>query len=189
MKFLNKYGLLKPTSHDIVSENCVLVSMQFVHLFGNSELKLTVMAYLSRSYKDGIYHNFPIDYIGNVSERDKNFSPDQYLAFASVSGHIAKRLWKKTRFSHYAGRYMEAKAYLFCGVMAGKKYLKPLLKIACRISINKFRNDPEKESSGMRKVYLIYKSLGWEIDYDIESQSRAIYFKELDNPLRTGKII
>lgn len=193
-KFINHYGLLNANSasEGNFCENSFLTTVRYIHrhydpqgmpLLGKA---MRMVWHCCHTYKKGklIYTNLPIEEMKTASEKDKNISADQLLAYASISDIACENIQKDMKFMHYDGRFIETKVWAFINYKETKRfYYKWILKAACKLSIRKYNKTGE--TSGVLKVWTIYKSLMWELpELDWDKIFKTYY--ELDHPINTG---
>jgi hypothetical protein len=197
MKFINKYGLIKSTSADIVGENTALCSMQFAFLWRGSDvahdMEERVYLFIADHCIDekGIFTNLPKEDMNNpnTNPKDLAISPDQLIAYAACSKLFAKAIWNNMNFFRYDGRFMQPMAYAFVAYRAtGKWWYRLALEIACKVSVNKYIETGK--TSGALKAYTCYRACGWNpMDLMVGwSTPFRIYYAEKDHPNHTGEL-
>lgn len=94
MSFFNIYGLLNPTSLDIVSENTLLCTLQYLQLGGNP---INCEFFIQKCWntKTNMYNN-----IIGIEGHDKYMSPDQIISLSAHSKSDALLIWNHLK-SHF----------------------------------------------------------------------------------------
>lgn len=123
----------------------------------------------------------------DTNPNDLNISADQLLAYSCISSYACELIYDDMKFMHYDGRYIEAKVWAFICYKVTKKWCyKLILKNACVVSVNKYLKNPN-HTSGVLKVWDIYKNLGWvlpDINFD---EAFSTYYEE-DHPINKGTL-
>lgn len=212
LRYINKYGLLNASFNEVgcVAENCPLWSLEYLLLkwdgiyflmksSGSMYVDLLFYIHLSRTGKPGLYHQFPCKFHNTIEGKTKYMSNDQLIAYTlalHIDGKIELikeiRTWLVSHFFTYDNvsektnfkRMMNPKAILTVLYCSGSKWVKPLLKFACKFSIWSARG----ETSGPLKAWTIAKTLGFvkdlhESEYDFK-EAFIIYFPEETHPIR-----
>lgn len=190
-KFINHYGLLNANSasEGNFCENSFLTTVRFLLRHPGQISTFFYWGKLSEVLHDEcwtgkVFTNLPENEMQTASENDKNISADQLLAYATSSLIATRRIYRDLRFMHYDGRFIETKVWSFIKYKTKRKfYYKWILKAVCKLSIRKYNKTGE--TSGVLKVWTIYKSLMWELpELDWDKIFKTYY--ELDHPINTG---
>lgn len=131
-KFYNIYGLINPTSQDIVSENCPLVTVEYIFLLGLESKRNMLLEQALRSYIEALknpitnrFNNIP----GLLEGEDRYISHDQYTSICcySYSRGLSyhKEFWKNVKFGTYdnltgkfnINRILHPRDYIFLGYL------------------------------------------------------------------------
>ena len=167
--YFNRYNLLNSKIEEDVAENSPLWTLELFLINKDHKHIYDLMQFIDqcRTSEPGLFHQRPpADFSGNG---DDYMSPDQLIAFVSTF-HIENRtqaisnIWKylyKHLFTYNNlkpgkidfSRIQQISAVLFVGVLAGHKYLKPLLSIAHMISCF---SKPD-QTSGKLKAWTMFK--------------------------------
>lgn len=190
---INKYGLLNASVNDIVSENCVLFSVELLLLGGE---KLPIGEYVRKArFSKGRYYQYPLEY--DNDEQTTQFSPDQmisYVCWFYINGEIDRikeiRWFLLTRLFTYDNvsgrinfkRLMQPKAILTVLYCSGWKWVKSLLIFTCNLSIKKGMR--EGTTSGILKAWTISTALNLKLTDCNYDAAFLTYFKEDGHPIR-----
>lgn len=202
MGFINKYGLINPTSKDVVSENTLLTSMVYQYLErlalkeNNYKLDNNIEFFVHECYNfiTLMYNNTPISN-PILNRRDRLTSPDQlmcYILYSYTKGYIGHyQIWKYLRthyftynnilgeFSIKEPRFMQPMIIFLAGYCAGIKWFKIPLICCLKWSLRASKD----KTSGKQKAFLIQALLGLKISYNWR-QVFEIYYKESTHPIR-----
>lgn len=120
-----------------------------------------------------------------TDDRDKVISPDQVLAYAITSETACEYIYERMWFMFYDGRYMEPKVWAFVKYChTRKRRYKWILEKACQVSIQDYKKTGH--TSGILKVWTIYKYLNWPLPADIDFNKVFNIYYEKEHPIHTG---
>lgn len=211
-KFINRYGLLNPTSKDTVSENTLLTTLTYHQLlkvdkryywYKNADVLDSVEKYIYLCFRDGWYNQYPEDvHISNPD--DEYMSPDQLLAIMLWLHILGREKELKTlarRILFQVGTYdnvsqdlnfkrmMQPQILALAGYFGiSKWFFKHALILSVEFSFAGYEDDNTK-TSGMQKAFVIMDVLFKESREYREYEKDFInalkyYYKEEDHPIR-----
>lgn len=190
-KYINHYGLLNANSasEGNFCENSFLTTARYFQRWGSKELKFkaTLVMWEHCWHITKGFQNLPDKEMETAGENDRNISPDQLLAYAVTSEGALDIIYEDMKFMFYKGRFMGPKVWAFIGYYKKRSWFyKWVLKIACTESITTFGETGA--TSGVLKVWTIYKALGWKLP-DLNWDNIFETYYEDDHPLNTGVMI
>jgi len=153
MPVVNEYDLLNAHEGDIVSENCILFSVENVILRekngkDTSEMDKNIINYIEkmRNHKSHRFNNIP-----NITEGpDKYISHDQYTSLCAFSARKGldyhKEFWKDIKFGTYDNltgefnlkKIMHPRDYIYIGYLNDNIVCKLLMPLFCLIIVESF---------------------------------------------------
>ena len=199
--FINRYDLIRPTSRDKVSENCMLTTIEYLILDWDMPLEAALESYINEcKVGPGLYNQYPFP----VEGKDKYMSPDQLIAIVSFLYLTGKHdeikliwtwLWKHGfSYNNITGKYdlrrtMQPKCLLFIGLCAGSNIAKCFTWVLwCSIWLA--CGAPPDDTSGKLKSWVIVKTL--DLDWIVWMTKRVGgwrsvfvgYYQEELHPIR-----
>ncbi len=204
MTFINKYGLLNSRKQDSASENTLLFTIQYLHLYQNKKLEANILEYIKKitNWTFDMYDNIPDAPLGH---KDEYTSPDQLIALCAVDLFTASKIWSHLinnlfTYDNRSGkinfkRLMQPQAVFFAAVMSCvpiRFLFVPLLSISCIYAC--FKGKRNNTSSGVLKSLVCLTAAKMKITKKICELIikdwwiyRKMYFEE-GHPIFTGDL-